>query len=519
MEATLNADVEGGTQAGTSVLEARRERQLVGGRYRLVAYHRGDTTTEVWRALDEETQAVVTLEFLIDQEPGTRERFLTQGRRMAAIQQPSVMRVAAINEDPSETYIVYEHLVHVPVALDSIKPPEPVLPPEPPAVLIPAAPPAPPAVEALVAAPVEQPKIEPAPAPAPEPLPVVAAEETEPTTKFSSEHGLDALLGAVRAGELALIDSALVKESAHEVYDAIRVAVADMRFDEAFADLRSSVLSFRPSSIFGLFGGAARKATALRPPKVRAPSAPQPQLAAAKPAKPPKAPKIKAPKIEMVRVESVKPAPAPRGPGRPNRILGRVRIGHVLVNGIVIGALAVVTLTMPEDVAASLFNIGTRVGGEVATQVTTVGGQVADQVSTAVGQAISGATTPALAKAPFDVPPLSSYNAAFEAQAAYPKAAANATVEWVVALRNTGSVGWYRGIDGAQASLALSDGTSAAVQSTPFVGPGQVGWFIVHFKAPAQPGTYNIALLPRIDGRGQLKDLGIFATVTVTTAP
>ena len=88
-----------------------------------------------------------------------------------------------------------------------------------------------------------------------------------------------------------------------------------------------------------------------------------------------------------------------------------------------------------------------------------------------------------------------------------------------MALRNTGSVGWYRGIDGAQASLALADGTSAAVQSTAYVGPGQVGWFVVHFHAPSEPGAHKVYLSPRIDGRGQLPDLGIYVSVTVTPNP
>ncbi|HKC90056.1 MAG TPA: hypothetical protein VKE23_01890, partial [Candidatus Limnocylindria bacterium] len=114
------------------------------------------------------------------------------------------------------------------------------------------------------------------------------------------------------------------------------------------------------------------------------------------------------------------------------------------------------------------------------------------------------------------VPPLGEYGAAFESKAPDPSARPDGTVEWVVALRNTGSAGWYRGIDGAQASLALSDGTSAGIQSTDFVGPGQIGWFVVKLHAPAKPGTYDIALLPRIDGRGALRDLGIKAKLTVT---
>jgi hypothetical protein len=122
---------------------------------------------------------------------------------------------------------------------------------------------------------------------------------------------------------------------------------------------------------------------------------------------------------------------------------------------------------------------------------------------------------PKLAPAPFEVPPLNAYRAAFEAQAAYPTVPANTTVEWVIALRNTGSAGWYRGVAGAQASLALMDGTEAAVQTTAYVAPGQVGWFIAHFRAPAGPGAHSVALYPRIDGRGELPNLGIFALVTV----
>jgi hypothetical protein len=125
-------------------------------------------------------------------------------------------------------------------------------------------------------------------------------------------------------------------------------------------------------------------------------------------------------------------------------------------------------------------------------------------------------TAPAkLAPAQFELPPLNAYRASFETQASYPTAAPNGTVEWVVALRNTGSVGWYRGVAGAQASLALKDGTEAAVQSTPYVAPGQIGWFVVHFRAPAGSGTHAVPLFPRIDGRGALPDLGIFTLVTV----
>jgi hypothetical protein len=141
-------------------------------------------------------------------------------------------------------------------------------------------------------------------------------------------------------------------------------------------------------------------------------------------------------------------------------------------------------------------------------------------VSSAISEKLAAAqSAPTLARASFDLPPLSAYGATFESQAPYPTVRPNGTVDWVVALRNTGSVGWYRGIDGAQASLALADGTIAGVQTTAYVGPGQIGWFVVRFPAPSQSGVSKVALLPRIDGRGPLPDLGIYAAVTVSPNP
>jgi hypothetical protein len=130
--------------------------------------------------------------------------------------------------------------------------------------------------------------------------------------------------------------------------------------------------------------------------------------------------------------------------------------------------------------------------------------------------AASADTMPTLVRPAFAVPPLGAYGATFESQGPYPNASANSTVEWTVALRNTGSAGWYRGVDGAQASLILDDGTVVAVQSTQYVGPGQVGWFTAHFRAPTEAGAHTVRLRPAINGRGPLPDLGLFAVVNVT---
>lgn len=151
----------------------------------------------------------------------------------------------------------------------------------------------------------------------------------------------------------------------------------------------------------------------------------------------------------------------------------------------------------------------------VAAAALIVAGLLLQQVRPAADLANAN-TMPALVRPAFDVPPLGAYGAAFESQAAYPTASPNSTVEWTLALRNTGSAGWYRGVDGAQAALILADGSVVAVQSTSYVGPGQVGWFTARFKAPAEPGTHRIALRPVINGRGPLPELGIFAVVVVT---
>src|SRR5207237_2031686 len=87
--------------------------QLVASRYRLASFHRGDASTEVWRALDESTNQMVSLEFLRDVNPVSKERFLAGARRLAPVAEPSVMRVAAFHDDADGTLVGFEHLVHV----------------------------------------------------------------------------------------------------------------------------------------------------------------------------------------------------------------------------------------------------------------------------------------------------------------------------------------------------------------------------------------------------------------------
>lgn len=127
--------------------------------------------------------------------------------------------------------------------------------------------------------------------------------------------------------------------------------------------------------------------------------------------------------------------------------------------------------------------------------------------------AASRASVPAPAAA---LPPLSSYAAKYEWQAPYPSARAGTAVEWVVALRNTGTAGWSRDLDGTRAVLVLADGTVVATQSAALVAPGDVGIFLVRFTAPATAGVHTVRMRLVVDGIGTPMDLGLFANVTVT---
>jgi hypothetical protein len=479
------------TSTRALLAEGHQERQLVAGRYRLVSFHRGDGTSEVWRALDETTNLAVTLEFLRDRDPQSRERFLAGARRLASAPQPAVMRVAAIHDDAEATFIVFEHLVAVPMPIDWVVPTLEATP----GIAAPVI-----AAPAIADSQTVEPTNSYAPATAePAPLEATPVSDERPT-----DRGLSLLLYAIRTRELSLIDTPLLTDAAFELLAITQSELKAVRFDPTvLTDLRDAVVQ-APSFVVSAIAFVPRRLLTLRPrmhrsaPNVaKPPKAPRMKAVAAPKAvampKPPKAAKL--PKLP-------KPAKEAKAP-RVSRGLGlRIRWGRVLTRGLSLGVLAAILVAAPAELIA---NVGTY----------------ANDLSVAIRERLATIVPPSsgLQRASFDLPPLSAYGAAFDRQAPNPKAHPGETVEWVVALRNTGSVGWYRGIDGAQASLALADGTSAGVQTTDYVGPGQVGWFVVHFPAPAQPGVSKIKLVPRIDGRGPLPDLGIYATVTVSPNP
>ena len=498
---TTPAPAVGGRQVG----------QLLAGRYRLAMFKGGDEIADVWHALDESTEKVVTLEILRDRDNApARQRFLAEAQRMAAIERPSVMRVAAIHDEATDTFIVFEHLIPLPVVLTGLS------------AIAKDAKPATRAAEDKTAA------MTPPQAPAsvvPSPLASVAGPLRSGATLDGAE---------VEATAHAMIDldeppittsatpvpntlqtvSSSLTSARSELSGFAHGVVADVRdivgLDELVAAARARIprglnTSLLTSLVARITGLAARVPALVSgvaaPLRSRGGAAPKARPASQRAAEPAKSDTARAgavlPAI-TAKVGAMLPVAlsiAMRVGSASRPLIGRVRGNPVLIAGAIGILLLIVFIASPLDDA------------------------IADSFRSSPAPSPTARGVGGLAPAPFEIPPLSAYGAAFESQGAYPTTTPNGTVEWVVALRNTGSAGWYRGIDGAQAALALPDGTGVAVQSTPYVAPGQVGWFVVHFRARAELGTYNVQLLPRIDGRGSLANLGIYAVVTVSKNP
>ncbi len=421
--------------------------QLVAGRYRLALFKGGDDIAEVWHAVEESTQQVVTIEILRDRgDEALRTRFLEQAERMAQIERPSVMKVAAIHDDASETFVVFEHLIPLTVELPEWTPVElaAAVAPEPAAAAVA---PEPPAAAA-----------------SPEPewsvpaavVPTVEPESLEPIMTASVEPE------AVTTSEPEVVTLPSLPPSQRPPRSLV-IPVPDV------SDLVATAT--RVAARARIFLGGLHLDTLVTAARARVPQRIDVSLV----------------KIWAARVVKI------AGP-----LATRARHNQIVMAVLTAALVLVVFVASPLDDA-----IANALRPKAAPAPT----------------AAPAAPTAPLARAPFEVPPLSAYRASFESQGPYPTASPNGTVEWVVALRNTGSAGWYRGIEGAQAALALADGTGVAVQSTDYVAPGQVGWFVVHFRARAETGTYNVPLIPRVDGRGPLADLGIHAVVTVSKNP
>ena len=507
---TTPAPAVGGRQVG----------QVLAGRFRLAMFKGGDDLADVWHALDDSTEKVVTLEILRDRSnEAARQRFLAEARRMAAIERPSVMRVASIHDGATDTFIVFEHLIPLPVVLTGlsaiakdVKPATKAADEKTVVLGAMAGPTRPP----VASEPVAKPEVAAAPV-APEAAALEmteALDEEAPMIVELAQHQVPAAppttVGQVVSGALTTAKSdmsaavAEVRALLPQGIDASPITAFVARVSTSARRLTSGVSRALPSSsrvgrsstrisaparVDGVksdapqAGGALQAVTSLG---TRVASSAAPFMARAASSARPLLGRAASSAGPLVARAASSAGPLVARVSRVNPIILAVPIGLVL--------LGVFVLSPLDDA-------------------------IVDVLRPAPAPSATGVPRPALAPAPFTVPPLSAYGAAFESQGPYPTTTPNGTVEWVVALRNTGTAGWYRGIEGAQAALALPNGASVAVQTTEYVAPGQVGWFVVKFRARAELGTYNVQLQPRIDGRGPLPDLGIYTVVTVAKNP
>jgi hypothetical protein len=508
-----------GTTPATA--SGRQVGQVLAGRYRLAMSKGGDDIADVWHALDESTEKVVTLEILRDRDnDAARQRFLAEAQRMAAIERPSVMRVAAIHNEATDTFIVFEHLIPLPVVLTGLtgvatdgrpSAPQGPAPVTPSAVLSSVVGPKRAADHDELAVDDTAPMIvelDGGEAPAASSLANTAhLPESAQATSLS--------LGAARPNMSGLL------EKLRPFGDDARLLVRDLGLETPVASARAFVSKHLDTSAIATL--VTRVTTLVTRVTARAGELAQNTTTRARVAT------QATTKRAHVRPETAK------GPAASGRAALSVARTATSVGAGVLSAVAAVAsgaLPVAKSLAASAAPHVARARGNpvmlagataavflVVFIVSPLDDMLTDAFRSGPGPAPTAIPSGGLASAPFEVPPLAAYGATFDSQGAYPRTTPGGTVEWVVALRNTGSAGWYRGIEGAQAALALPDGTGVAVQSTQYVAPGQVGWFVVRFRARSEVGTYTVPLLPRIDGRGPLPDLGIYAVVTVARNP
>ena len=136
---------------------------------------------------------------------------------------------------------------------------------------------------------------------------------------------------------------------------------------------------------------------------------------------------------------------------------------------------------------------------------------------------------------------LPGFHAAWYGQSGYMTLCPGETSTATVAIYNSGSRGWVRGVLGEVSYLGTwnpnpgqdqpsdfgGDGTHGspstgwprynrvAIQPAPYVGPSQVAWFQFTVRAPMTAGSYGFYIRPLIEGAQWMEDFGIFWQITV----
>ena len=152
-----------------------------------------------------------------------------------------------------------------------------------------------------------------------------------------------------------------------------------------------------------------------------------------------------------------------------------------------------------------------------------------------------GPGIPPPASVPSGIP---GFHAAWYGQSGYMTLCPGDTATAVVAMYNSGSFGWVKGVMGQvaylgtwnpipgqdQPSVLGGDGqlgspntgwpryNRVAIQPADYVGPNQISWFQFGIRAPLTPGTYDLYIRPLIEGAQWMEDYGIFWRFTVPAA-
>jgi hypothetical protein len=160
------------------------------------------------------------------------------------------------------------------------------------------------------------------------------------------------------------------------------------------------------------------------------------------------------------------------------------------------------------------------------------------RATTATCTSSVGPGIPPPASVPSGIP---GFHAAWYGQSGYMTLCPGETSTATVAMYNSGSAGWVRGVLGQVAYLGTwnptpgQDQPSAfggdgqlgspstgwprynrvAVQPAEYVGPNQIAWFQFSVKAPQAPGSYGFYIRPLIEGAQWMEDFGIFWQITV----
>jgi hypothetical protein len=180
----------------------------------------------------------------------------------------------------------------------------------------------------------------------------------------------------------------------------------------------------------------------------------------------------------------------------------------------------------------------------VGTSGTGAAGREVSPAFASMNASCTSSVGPGIA-APGSVPSgIPGFHASWSGQSGYMTLCPGDSMTATVAMYNSGSLGWVRGVMGQVAYLGTwspspgqdqpstfgGDGTigspntawprynRVAIQPAAYVGPNQIAWFQFGVRAPMTPGSYRFYIRPLIEGAQWMEDYGIYWQITVPDA-